>query len=66
MDHTLKVAGMSCNGCEQNVEDALEALDGVTRADADHRSDSVELVADGVTDDDIRVAIEDAGYRLAD
>jgi len=66
MSNTVQVAGMSCGGCEQNVEDALEALDGVSRADADHRSDSVELVTDGVTDDDIRVAVEDAGYQLAD
>lgn len=61
---TVDVTGMSCNGCEQNVEDALEALDGVTRVEADHESDAVEVVADDdVSNDDISNAVRDAGYE---
>jgi copper chaperone len=57
---------MSCNGCEQNVENALTTLDGVTRVDADHEGDTVEVVADeDVADDDLRAAIERAGYDVA-
>jgi len=26
---TISVIGMSCNGCEENVENALQSLDGV-------------------------------------
>jgi copper chaperone len=56
---------MSCNGCEQNVKNALRNLDGVDRIEADHEADTVELVAeDGVADDDIEAAIEDAGYDV--
>jgi copper chaperone len=57
---------MSCNGCEQNVENVLTTLDGVTRVDADHEGDTVEVVADeDVADDDLRAAIERAGYDVA-
>jgi len=63
---TLSVTGMSCNGCEQNVKNALQNVEGVTRVDADHEGDTVEVVAeDSVADGDIEAAIEDAGYDVA-
>ena len=63
---TLSVAGMSCNGCEQNVENALQGLDGVSRVEADHEADTVNVVVDdAVTDDDLTTAIEGAGYDVA-
>ena len=62
---TISVAGMSCNGCEQNVKNALQNLNGVNRVEADHEADTVELVAeDDVADDDIEAAIENAGYDV--
>ena len=62
---TISVSGMSCNGCEQNVENALQNLDGVSRVEADHEGDTVEVVIDdGVADDDIHAAIERAGYDV--
>lgn len=62
---TLSVSGMSCSGCADNVETALRTLAGVTRADADHETDTVEVVADeDVTDADLRAAIEGAGYDV--
>lgn len=63
---TIPVSGMSCNGCEQNVENALGNVEGVTRIEADHQDGTVELVAeDAVTDEDIEAAVEDAGYDVA-
>ena len=57
---------MSCNGCEQNVENALQNIDGVTRVDADHEGDTVEVVVeDNMVDDDLHAAIEQAGYDVA-
>lgn len=62
----IAVDGMSCDGCEQNVENALQRVEGVTRSDADHDVDTVEVVVeDGVSDADIRAAIEGAGYDVA-
>ena len=63
---TLAVTGMSCNGCEQNVENALQGLDGVSRVEADHEADTVNVVVDdAVTDNDLTTAIEGAGYDVA-
>jgi len=63
---TLSVSGISCTGCEQTVEDALAELDGVTSVEADHEGDTVEVgVEDGVADEDIHGAIEQAGYEVA-
>ena len=62
---TLSVTGMSCNRCEQNVENALQSLDGVRRVEADHEADTVSVVVDdAVTDDDLTTAIEGAGYDV--
>lgn len=58
------VTGMSCGGCEENVESRVGTLDGVTKVEADNESDTVEVVADGVGEDDITAAIEDAGYDV--
>lgn len=57
---------MSCNGCEQNVENALQNIDGVTRVDADHEGNTVEVVVeDDVVDEDLHAAIKRAGYDIA-
>jgi copper chaperone len=61
----ISVTGMSCNGCEKNVEAALRNLDGVSRVDADHEADTVDVVVeDGVSDDDVNGAIDQAGYDV--
>jgi copper chaperone len=63
---TLSVTGMSCNGCEQNVENALQSLDGVSRVEADRQDDTVDIVVDdSVSDTDLTAAIEGAGYDVA-
>ena len=63
---TIPVSGMSCNGCEQNIENALRKLDGVTRVEADHEADTVEVVADDdVGDAEVHGVIERAGYDIA-
>lgn len=62
---TLDVSGMSCGGCEENVTDALESLDGVSSATANHGADEVRVEHDErTTVDAIGSAIEDAGYEV--
>jgi copper chaperone len=62
---TISVDGMSCDSCERNVENVLRTLDGVSRVEADHEGDTVEVVEDDVADDDVHAAIEQAGYDVA-
>lgn len=62
---TVDVTGMSCGGCEQNVEDALGSIAGITSVDADHESDIVEVTTEEDIDDStLHSAIEDAGYEV--
>ncbi|MFC3957780.1 heavy-metal-associated domain-containing protein [Halovivax cerinus] len=61
MAERITVDGMSCGHCEQTVEDALEDVDGVTTASADHESGAATV--EGSADTDALVeAVADAGY----
>ncbi len=64
---TLPVQGMTCTGCENNIQFALTSLKGVGSVDADHRSKTVQVDYDPdvISPVDIRRAIEDMGYRMA-
>ncbi|WP_254768890.1 heavy-metal-associated domain-containing protein [Salinilacihabitans rarus] len=64
---TLPVDGMACDGCERNVTEALESLEGVSSATADHEAGEVRVEHDEslVDDETIAGAVEDAGYEVA-
>ena len=61
---TLEVTGMACGGCEQNVIDALEAIEGIEAVVPDHETDKVRVEHAGVSESAIGTAIEDAGYEV--
>lgn len=65
---TLPVEGMTCTGCENNIQFALTSLKGVDSVDADHRAKTVRVDYDPevISPDEIRRAIEDMGYRMVD
>lgn len=61
MSTTITVEGMSCDHCEQTVEDALREVSGVTDATADREAQQASV--DGAADTTALVqAVEDAGY----
>jgi copper chaperone CopZ len=61
MSTTITVEGMSCDHCEQTVEDALRDVPGVTDATADREGE--QAVVDGEADAaELVDAVEDAGY----
>jgi copper ion binding protein len=61
------VPDMSCAHCKAAVEDSLNELSGVEKATADPASGIVEVAysEDRVGEDEIKGAIEDAGYTVA-
>lgn len=63
MAQTITVNGMSCEGCEATVTDALESVSGVTEANVDHQTDSAVVEGDAPIDA-LVAAIEDAGYEV--
>ena len=66
-DRTFKVPDMSCGHCKAAVEGELKGLSGVERADADVGKGTVEVSYDEarVTAEDLKGAIEEAGYTVA-
>ena len=62
--YTLRVEGMHCASCGLLIDDALEDLPGVTRAQTTVRNGQtvVEVDPDGCTMDDIVAAVGEAGY----
>ncbi|AUV84369.1 heavy metal transporter (plasmid) [Salinigranum rubrum] len=61
MTQTITVEGMTCEHCEQTVEEALEGVSGVTAASADRESESATV--EGTVDADALVdAVNEAGY----
>lgn len=61
MSTTITVEGMSCDHCEQTVEEALSGVAGVTDATADREAE--QAVVEGEADAAALVsAVEDAGY----
>jgi copper chaperone len=65
-EKTFKVPEMSCGHCKAAVEGELNKLSGVERADADVERGTVEVSYDEetVTTEDLKGAIEEAGYTV--
>ena len=62
----LTVMDMKCGGCETNITDKLEAINGVISAKASSKDNqvSVEYDAEKVSLDTIKDAISDAGFTV--
>lgn len=65
-DKTFKVPDMSCVHCKAAVEGELNKLSGVEHSNADFEKGIVEVRYDDgrVTTDELRGAIEEAGYTV--
>ncbi|WP_226482077.1 CopZ family metallochaperone [Natrinema amylolyticum] len=61
MSQTITVEGMSCEHCEQTVEDALEDVAGVESVDVDRDAEQATVEGDAETADLVS-AVNDAGY----
>lgn len=60
----IKVEGMMCGHCEKRVADALEKTGKAKNAVASHENSSVEFIDQGLSPEEIKNAIEDAGYKI--
>ena len=65
MEKTFNVEGMMCSHCEAHVKEAVEKIQGVTEAVADHNAAKVTVKLSADVDDSlIKSAIEGAGYKV--
>ena len=62
---TYTVDGMTCDHCVKAVSDEIGKLEGVTGVDVELATGSVTVASDGgVADDDVRAAVDEAGYEV--
>ena len=65
MKETVKIKGMMCGHCEMAVKKALEALDGVEKAEVSHEKGTAVLtLSKEIPDADIKKAVEDKDYTF--
>lgn len=62
----LNVSGMSCGGCEKSIRNALLSHGGVNEVTASHATGvvSVDFDAAQIQADQLKTAIEDAGFDV--
>jgi copper chaperone CopZ len=63
-DKTYTVTGMTCAHCVSSVSGEVAKVAGVHNVDVDLATGTVAVSGDGFTDEQIREAIDEAGYAL--
>ena len=67
MEKTLKIEGMMCPRCEAHVKKALESVEGVASATADHTTDTAVVTLSAPVDNAaLKTAVEADGYTVLD
>ncbi len=62
---TYSVVGMTCDHCVRSVSAEVTALPGVTDVQVDLPTGRVTVTSNGLGTDQVREAVEQAGYTLA-
>jgi copper chaperone CopZ len=64
MEQILRIEGMTCGHCVAAVEQELRAVPGIAEVRVDLAAGTATVVGDGFTDDALRAAVDEAGYRV--
>lgn len=62
---TYTVPGMTCDHCKQAVSGGLRGVPGVEEVEVDLDTKLVTVSGDGLDDEALRAAIDEAGYEVA-
>lgn len=62
--YTVKVDGMMCGHCASRVEEAVKSVNGVKDAKVSLESKEVTVSGNDGTQENVRRAISDAGYKV--
>jgi copper chaperone CopZ len=65
MEITYTVSGMSCGHCKSAVEGEVGRVPGVEFVEADLDTKLVVVRGEGLEDEALRAAIDEAGYEAA-
>ena len=61
---TYTVEGMSCGHCVASVREEVAEVSGVTEVAVDLASGRMQVAGDGFSDERVRAAVEEAGFRV--
>ena len=63
----LDIRGMSCANCSQTITDAVQDLDGVSKASINYATDegTIEYDPETTSLSNIYAAVDDAGYEAS-
>jgi copper chaperone len=59
-----KIEGMTCDHCRESVRAALVDVNGVDGVSVDLADGRATVSGEGFTDEDVRSAVEGAGYAV--
>ena len=67
MTKTMKITGMMCGHCEATVQKALEAVEGVTKAEVSHTEGTAVVTLSKEVDDAVlKNAVEARDYEVTE
>lgn len=65
MEKTIKIEGMMCHHCEMHVQNALEAIEGVSKAEASHEKGEAKVtLTKDVDNETLKKAVEAQEYKV--
>jgi copper chaperone len=64
-DRTYTVTGMTCDHCVRSVEEEVGEVEGVQAVEVVLASGLLTVSGEGFSDDAVRGAVAEAGYRVA-
>jgi copper chaperone CopZ len=61
---TYTVVGMTCGHCRMAVTEEVGALPGVSAVEVDLETGLVTVTGEGISDDAVAAAVDEAGYEV--
>ena len=61
---TYTVTGMTCGHCEASVREEVSEVAGVTGVEVSHETGVLTVTGEGVSDDAVQAAVQEAGYAV--
>ncbi len=61
---TYTVTGMTCGHCERSVREEVSEVAGVQDVQVSHETGRLVVAGEGLSDEAVRAAVEEAGYEV--
>jgi len=62
VERTYTVTGMTCGHCEMSVREEVGEVAGVQTVEVSHETGRLVVSGEGVSDEAVKAAVEEAGY----